>query len=306
VNPESGGRRLAGAAVAKPAIAQSMPELNWRLTASWPKSLDTLFGACTTIAKYVSEATDGKFQIQTFAGGEIVPALQALDAVQNGTVELAHTAMYYFIGKDPTWALFCAYRSPQRAPAECLVLCRRGPEADRRIRRQVQLQGAARGQHRHADGGWFRKEINSVDDLNGLKSASAAGGKTIAKLAAYRSRSPAGDIYPALEKAPSTPPSGLAPTTTRSSLLQDREVLLLPGLVGRRHHQPSAGQPRQVERPAEELQAVLETAAAYANVEEQARYDALNPQALKRSWRRHDPASVQPAHHGACLKLRTR
>ena len=59
-----------------------MPELKWRLTASWPKSLDTLFGACDTFAKYVSEATDGKFQIQVFAGGEIVPALQALDAVQ--------------------------------------------------------------------------------------------------------------------------------------------------------------------------------------------------------------------------------
>ena len=82
----------ASAAVAAPAIAQSTPQIRWRLTASWPKSLDTLFGACETFAKFVSEATDGKFQIQTFAAGEIVPGLQVLDAVQNGTVEMGHSA----------------------------------------------------------------------------------------------------------------------------------------------------------------------------------------------------------------------
>src|SRR6201987_1481809 len=102
------GVGAASTAVAMPAIAQSMPEIKWRMTTSWPKSLDTLFGACLTFSKFVSEATDGKFQIQVFAGGEIVPALQALDAVQNGTVEMGHSAQYYFIGKDPTWALFCA------------------------------------------------------------------------------------------------------------------------------------------------------------------------------------------------------
>src|SRR5215211_5805944 len=90
------GIGAAGAAtLAAPAIAQSMPELKWRLTASWPKSLDTLWGACETFTKYVSEATDGKFQITPFAAGEIVPALQTLDAVQNGTVEMGHTAYYY-------------------------------------------------------------------------------------------------------------------------------------------------------------------------------------------------------------------
>ena len=65
------GAGMAASAVAAPAIAQSMPEIKWRLTASWPKSLDTLFGSCETFAKYVSEATDNKFQIQAFAAGEI-------------------------------------------------------------------------------------------------------------------------------------------------------------------------------------------------------------------------------------------
>jgi len=78
----------AATAIAKPAVAQSMPELKWRLTSSYPKSLDTIFGASEAFAKAVAEATDNKFQIQVFAAGEIVPGLQAADAVQSGTVEM--------------------------------------------------------------------------------------------------------------------------------------------------------------------------------------------------------------------------
>ena len=105
---KSAGLGLAASAVAAPAIAQSMPEIKWRLTSSFPKSLDTLWGASETFAKYVAEATDNKFQISTFAAGEIVPALQAMDAVSNNTVECCHTAAYYYVGKDPTFPLFCA------------------------------------------------------------------------------------------------------------------------------------------------------------------------------------------------------
>src|ERR1700749_2761473 len=100
------GGALAGATtlVAKPAIAQPMPEIKWRLTSSFPKSLDTIYGAAEVFAKAVAEATDNKFQIQVFAAGEIVPGLSAADAVQNGTVEMCHTASYYYFGKDPTFA----------------------------------------------------------------------------------------------------------------------------------------------------------------------------------------------------------
>ena len=97
------GAGTAGA-IASPAIAQAMPEVKWRITSSFPKSLDTIFGASEVLAKAVSEAADGKFQIQVFAAGEIVPALQAADAVTNGTVEMCHTASYYYVGKDPTFA----------------------------------------------------------------------------------------------------------------------------------------------------------------------------------------------------------
>jgi TRAP-type mannitol/chloroaromatic compound transport system substrate-binding protein len=97
------GGATAGA-IAKPAIAQSMPEVKWRMTVSWPKSLDILWGADEVLVKAVAEATDNKFQIQPFAAGEIVPALAAADAVSNGTIEIGRTVSYYYFGKDPTFA----------------------------------------------------------------------------------------------------------------------------------------------------------------------------------------------------------
>src|SRR5215468_11972382 len=99
---------VAVGSIAAPAIAQSAPELKWRLASSFPKSLDTIFGASELLAKYVAEGTDNKFQIRLFAAGEVVPGLQVADAVQNGTVEMGHTASYYYVGKDPTFALDCA------------------------------------------------------------------------------------------------------------------------------------------------------------------------------------------------------
>ena len=102
------GLAAAAAAIARPAIAQSAPEVKWRLTSSFPKSLDTIYGGAELFSRAISEATDGKFQVQVFAGGEIVPGLQAFDAVQNGTVEMCHTSMQYYWGKDPTFALFTA------------------------------------------------------------------------------------------------------------------------------------------------------------------------------------------------------
>src|SRR4030081_2965632 len=95
---------VAATTVAAPAIAQSQPTITWRMPTSWAKSLDTLFGGAEYVARRVGELTDGKFQIRAFAAGEIVPGLQVLDAVQAGTVEIGHTASYYYFGKDPAFA----------------------------------------------------------------------------------------------------------------------------------------------------------------------------------------------------------
>ena len=94
---------VAAAGVAAPAIAQSMPEVKWRLTSSFPKSLDTLYGGAELFSKMIGEMSDGRFQVRVFASGEIVPGLQVADAVQNGTVEAGQTADYYYFGKHPAF-----------------------------------------------------------------------------------------------------------------------------------------------------------------------------------------------------------
>ena len=101
---------LAGilAASSAPVFAQASPEVKWRLASSFPKSLDTIYGGAVTISERVAKATNNKFQIQVFAGGEIVPPFGVVDAVQNATIQCCHTAPYYFFGKDPTFAFACA------------------------------------------------------------------------------------------------------------------------------------------------------------------------------------------------------
>ena len=149
----AGGVGLATAAIAAPAIAQSQPELKWRLAASWPKSLDTFYGGAEYLAKRVAEATDNKFQIRVFAGGEIVPALQVLDAVQNNTVEMGHTASYYYVGKDPTFGFDCTIPFGMNCAAdECLDDAWRRAGAAAQLLQGLQRLQHPGGQYRGADG----------------------------------------------------------------------------------------------------------------------------------------------------------
>src|SRR6476659_2068797 len=157
-------------AIAAPAIAQSAPELNWRMTSSFPKSLDTLYGGAEFFAKIVAEATDNKFQIRTFAAGEIVPGLQVLDAVQNGTVEMGQTASYYYFGKDPTFALGTAVPfGLNTRQMDARMRFGNGEDLLNEFYKTYKIFGIVAGNTGCQMGGWFRKEINTVDDFKGLK-----------------------------------------------------------------------------------------------------------------------------------------
>ena len=98
------GAGVAASAIASPAIAQTGAPMRWRLATSWPKSLDALYGSVEAMCQRVGQLTEGKFQIQPFAGGEIVPPLQVWDATQSGTVECGHTLTSFYIGKNPAVA----------------------------------------------------------------------------------------------------------------------------------------------------------------------------------------------------------
>ena len=197
------GIGAAGAAtLAAPAIAQSMPEIKWRMTTSWPKSLDTLYGGAEMMAKVVAEATDNKFQIQTFAGGEIVPGLQVLDAVQNGTVEMGHTASYYYFGKDPTFTFGSSVPfGPNARLNQAWYMLGGGKELLNEFYKSYNVTSMLAGNTSCQMGGWFRKEINTVDDLKGLKfRIGGFAGRVMQKLGCVPQQLAGGDIYPALEK----------------------------------------------------------------------------------------------------------
>ena len=199
---KAAGIGMTASAVAAPAIAQSMPEVKWRLAASWPKSLDTLFGGCEYFAKRVSEITDNKFQIQVFAAGELVPGLQVLDAVQNGTVEMGNTALYYYWGKDPAFTFGTALPFGLNA-RQMNSWLRFGDGADllNDLLKNFNCTGVAAANTGAQMGGWFRKEIKSIDDLKGLKMRIGGfAGTIVAKVGLVPQQLAAGDIYPALEK----------------------------------------------------------------------------------------------------------
>jgi len=280
-----GAAGMAASALAAPAVAQSMPEIRWRLTASWPKSLDTLYGACETFAKHVSEATDNKFQIQVFAAGEIVPALQALDAVQNGTVEICHTASYYYIGKDPTWALFCAIPFGLNTRQQTAWFYDGdGMKLMNDFAKKSNVYCLAGGNTGAQMGGWFRKEIKGVEDLSGLKFRIGGwAGKTLQKLGVVPQQIAGGDIYPALEKGTIDAAEWVGPyDDEKLGFHKVAPYYYYPGWwEGGTANHLMINLPKWNELP-KTYQGVVAAAAGLANIEETARYDARNPAALKR------------------------
>ena len=199
---QGAGLATAATAVAAPAIAQSMPEIKWRLTSSFPRNLDALFGAAEVFAKAVAEATDNRFQITAFAAPEIVPALQAADAVTAGTVEMCQTASYYYFGKDPTFAFgtIVPFGLNTRMQA-AWMLQGGGMDLMNDFYKKFNIYGIPCGNTGAQMGGWFRKEIKSVADLKGLKfRIGGFAGKVLEPLGVVPTQIAGGEIYQALER----------------------------------------------------------------------------------------------------------
>ena len=280
------GIGVAGTAtLAAPAIAQSMPELKWRMTTSWPKSLDTLHGAAEVMAKVVGEATDNKFQIQTFAAGEIVPGLQVLDAVQSGTVEMGHTASYYYFGKDPTFTFGSSVPfGPNARLNQAWYMMGGGKELLNEFYKGYNVTSLLAGNTTCQMGGWFRKEINTVDDLKGLKfRIGGFAGRVMQKLGCVPQQIAGGDIYPALEKGTIDAAEWVGPYDDEKLGLQK---------VAPHYYYPGwwEGGPMLLAMVnldkwnslPKYYQAILEQAGHQANNWMMAKYDTVNPTALKK------------------------
>ena len=275
----------AATAVASPAIAQSAPEIKWRLTSSFPKSLDTIYGAAEVFSKAVSEATDGKFQIQVFAAGEVVPALQAADAVQNNTVECCHTAPYYYVGKDPTFAFGTAVPFGLNSRQQNAWFYHGGGmDLMNDFFKKYNIYSLPGGNTGTQMGGWFRKELKGPQDLNGLKMRiGGLAGRVLQKLGSVPQQIAGGDIYPALEKGTIDAAEWVGPyDDEKLGFNKVAPFYYYPGWwEGGAALHFFINTAKWAELP-KSYQSIVKSAAGLANVDMQAKYDALNPAAIKR------------------------
>ena len=283
----AGSASLVGAAVLAPQLAQAAdtPVVKWRLASSFPKSLDTIYGAAEILSKRVAALTNGKFDIRVFAGGELVPGLQVLDAVQNGTVECGHSASYYYVGKNMAFAFDCAMPFGLTARQQnAWMVAGGGLELMREFFKGYNIVQFPGGNTGTQMGGWFRHEIKSLADLKGLKMRiPGLGGKIMARLGAVPQTLPGGDIYPALERGALDAAEWVGPyDDEKLGFYKIAKHYYYPGWwEGGPQLSFMVNQQKWNALPTQYRQA-FEVAAIEANATMLAQYDAKNPPALMR------------------------
>ena len=271
--------------LASPALAQATPEVRWRCASSFPRALDTIYGAGEHVARRVAALTDNKFRIQVFQAGELVPGLATLDAVQAGTVECSHTASYYFVGKDPTFAFdgtvpfgmnFRQINSWLNAGG--------GREVMKDFFATYNVLSIPAGNTGAQMGGWFRREIRTVEDLRGLKMRIGGfAGNVLAKLGVVAQQIAGGDIYPALERGTIDAAEWVGPYDDEK--LGFQRVARFYYAPGWWEYAPSIDMmvnPAAYEALPSHYKAILEAACSETWHWMMARYDSLNPTALRR------------------------
>ena len=276
---------ILAAGVAPAVHAQGAPTIRWRLASSFPKALDTIFGAADVFSKTVSEATGGKFTISIHAGGELMPAFGVVDGVQQGTVECAHTAPYYFFGKDDTFAIDCAIPFGLNSRQMTAWMYEgNGLKLLREFYKNYNIVNFPMGNTGAQMGGWYRKEIKTLADIKGLKMRIGGfGGKVLSAIGGVPQNIPGGEIYQALEK-------GTIDATEWVGPYDDEKLGFVK--VAKHYYYPGwweggpqlslyVNQKAYDALPAD-YKAILAAAASHAHVDMQAKYDAKNPAALKR------------------------
>jgi TRAP-type mannitol/chloroaromatic compound transport system substrate-binding protein len=272
------------AAGAAPAV-HAQAAIRWRLASSFPKALDTIYGAAEVFAKMVNDMTGGKFTISVHPGGELMPAFGVVDGVQQGTIEAAHTAPYYFHGKDPTFAIGTAI--PFGLNSRQLTAWfydGNGMKLMREFYDKYNIVNFPGGNTGAQMGGWYRKEIKSPDDIKGLKMRIGGfAGRVLERMGGVPQNIPGGEIYQALEKGTIDATEWVGPYDDEKLGFQK---------VAKNYYYPGwweggAQLDFFINKAAfnalpKEYQAIVEAAASHAHTEMQARYDARNAPALVR------------------------
>ena len=268
-----------------PALVHAQASIRWRLASSFPKSLDTIFGAAEVFAKKVSDMTGGKFQISTHAAGELMPAFGVVDGVQNATIDIAHTAPYYFFGKYPTFAIGCAIPLGLNSRQMTAWMYEgNGMKLMREFYAKYNIVNFPGGNTGAQMGGFFRKEIKSLADIKGLKfRIGGFGGRVIERIGAVAQNIPGGEIYQALEKGTIDAAEWVGPyDDEKLGLYKVAPNYAYPGWWEGGPQLDFFINDKAYNALSAEYKAIVEAAASHAHVDMQAKYDARNPAALKR------------------------
>ena len=279
------GAGIAGvlAAGVAPAV-HAQAAIRWRLTSSFPKALDTLFGVNDVFAAKVKAMSGGKFEITTHAPGELVPAFGTVDALQNGTVEAANTAPYYYFGKDETFALGCAIPFGLNSRQMTAWMFEgNGLKLMREFYANYNIINFPMGNTGAQMGGWFRKEIKSLKDFKGLKfRCGGFAGKVVERIGGTPQNIPGGEIYQALEKGTIDAAEWVGPyDDLKLGFAKVAKNYAYPGWWEGGPQLDLHINTKAWEALSAENKAIVESAAAYAHVDMQAKYDGKNAASLK-------------------------
>ncbi|MDP3139753.1 MAG: TRAP transporter substrate-binding protein [Burkholderiaceae bacterium] len=277
---------LAGvlAAGVAPAVVHAQTVIRWRMASSFPKALDTIWGAADTFSKKVSDMTGGKFVVSTHAAGELMPAFGVVDGVQAGTVEMCHTAPYYFFGKDECFALGCAIPFGLNSrQMTAWMYDGNGLKLMREFYARYNIVNFPGGNTGAQMGGWYRKQIRSVKDIKGMKMRIGGfAGKILERMGGVPQNIPGGEIYQALEKGTIDAAEWVGPYDDQKlGFNKVAPFYYYPGWWEGGPQLDFFINNKALAALTPEYKAIVECAAAYAHTEMQAKYDAKNPTALK-------------------------
>jgi TRAP-type mannitol/chloroaromatic compound transport system substrate-binding protein len=266
-----------------PAV-HAQPAIRWRLASSFPKSLDTIYGAAEVFAQKVRQLTAGRFEVSVHAAGELMPAFGVVDGVQQGTVEAAHTAPYYFFGKDETFAIGGAIPFGLNSrQMSAWSFEGNGLKLMREFYARYRIISFPCGNTGAQMGGWMRKEIKGVQDLRGLKfRIGGFAGKVLERMGGVPQNLPGGEIYQALEKGTIDAAEWIGPYDDQKlGFHKVAPYYYYPGWWEGGLQLDLYVNRRAYDTLSADLKVVVEAAATFAHVETQAKYDARNPAALK-------------------------
>jgi TRAP-type mannitol/chloroaromatic compound transport system substrate-binding protein len=267
-----------------PAQGSDLPQLDWQMPTSWTPAIEVVLGGATRFANRVTELTGGRFRITAVPAGQIVPGLQVYEAIENGTVNIGHTASFYWVGRDPAWGIGTGLPFGLTTAQNVAWLYQ--PDARALLDEFYAEQGIVAlpaGNTTQQMGGWFKKEVNTPDDLQGLKMRiPGIGGQVMQKLGVVPQQLAGGEIFQALSTGTIDAAEFIGPVEeAQLGFNKAAEFYMYPGWW-----EPSANldvfiNKAEWDKMPELYKSVVRAAAAEANVTMIAEYDARNQAALK-------------------------